>query len=133
MQPQTANKPVMDVAAPVHKPLPSGPTHAVTMPAPQPAAIAAQPAPLPTPALPAHPASAPLAVKPAPVVETPTAHDAAADTSLQSALTEDETVPKPPPAASGSHAPVALITATIFVMLVLAGLAVMVYLTSHTA
>ncbi len=41
--------------------------------------------------------------------------------------------PSKKPGPVGPHAPVALITVTVLIMLVLSGLAVTIYLTSHTA
>lgn len=110
MQPSTPTKPVMDVAPPKSlAPTPNPFVQNAAAPKPTAAELPVRPAPLsagtPQPAAP--PAAQPV------------------DTSKQrkAAAKKDAT-------QSESHAPVALITVTVFVMLVLSALAVIVYITS---
>lgn len=114
MQPSTLSKPVMDVAAP------KGPTPAPSQGS-QPVATAPKPAPSELPVQPApffqsaqqQPAANPKQATPAPVSQKP-----------QKAT---------PALVYKQRTPVALITVTIFVMLVLSALAIAVFITSQTA
>ncbi|HSX00462.1 MAG TPA: hypothetical protein VLH38_05490 [Patescibacteria group bacterium] len=110
MQPQTIQKPVMDVAAP-HKP---------AVPAvPQ----SVQPTPLPVIR-----STSPLAVQAAPAKpETPA--EAAAAMPVPAVDLPAEKTPQRHPAGT-SRTPAGLITLTICAMLILAGLAVAIYVTS---
>ena len=111
MQPSSSTKPVMDVAAPKS----SAPAHnpfAQSNSAPKPTSN--EPAALP--------------VRPAPLANAPQP-----TTPLSHLPPSRRPVKKPASAQSTAHTPVALITVTIFVMLVLSILAVTVYITSQTA
>jgi hypothetical protein len=112
MQPNTLTKPVMDVAAPR--------TPTATMP-PRPAVF--QPAAV---------APAPVPVRPAPF---PAAAPAAPTTipSAPASVTVPNVKKRAVAASATPRKPVALITVTIFVMLVLATLAIAIYVTSNTA
>jgi hypothetical protein len=123
MQPQTPHKPVMDIAAPPKAP------------APQPVApLASAPAPVDyaeeqSKVLPAVESTSPLTVQDAPIPpETPIEAAAAMPTP-----------PAPKPKAQqkaatvGPHAPVALITVTVLVMLLLSSLATVIYFTSQSS
>jgi hypothetical protein len=98
----------MDIAAPGKTPV------AASVVAPHPAPTAARPASLPVRPAPAAPASAT-----APLAPLPSRPAAAKKQSAR--------------APQAPRTPVALITVTVFVMLVLSTLAVTVYLTSKTA
>jgi len=126
MQPQTPRKPVMDVAAPVKSPAPAQP--ASTTPV---APVPPTPTPAPAPTTPSIPESrAPLEVK-APPAPAETPAQAAAAMPLSADLHANQAAQKP--AKPRSKTPTALITFTILAMLVLAGLAVVVYVTSQSS
>jgi hypothetical protein len=74
------------------------------------------------------PQSAPVAPGPLAVQQAPASTDAPDEQSTKPAATPKQQAKALP---KGPHAPVALITIVIFVMLTLAALAVIVYLTSH--
>jgi hypothetical protein len=120
MQPQTPHaKPVMDVAAP---------------PRPNPPATPASPAPTPATL------TQPVAVAPAPDADKDAAPTNASTPNLPTLDDEPEkstpvlAPPKQPkkPALDGPHAPVALITVTVLIMLALSGIAVLIYVTSNS-
>jgi outer membrane biosynthesis protein TonB len=126
MQPQNlTTKPVMDIAAP-----PKAPQQSV-QPKPMfsspPAPLSPQPAPnsVPNPAVP----QSHIEVKPAPIAEEAKPETQTANANL---LAPTFAAPKKVE-ATGPHAPVALITITIIVMLVLAALAVIIYMTTSKA
>lgn len=133
MQPQTLHRPVMDVAAPPKGPSPQPVAPAQTASVEQPQTpISVAPAPVPTPAPGISQAQTPLAVKapPAPI-ETPA--QAAAAMPLPKDNPKEVKKSTKPPKSNGSPTPVALITFTILAMLILAGLAVVVYVTSQSS
>jgi len=119
MQPSNPTKPVMDVAVPKN-PAPAFNPFAKPAPAvPTPMSSAAQqPASVPVHAAPALMSAPRPVVTPAPMAIN--AHRPGAKKSSS-------------PAQPARRTPVALITVTIFVMLVLSALAVTVYVTSQTA
>lgn len=107
----------MDVSAPKSPAMPPNPFARVSVatPKPMPASSAALPV-----------RAAPISVSTPSPFATPTAPrtiDAARPSAKKS----------PQPAVPTQHAPVALITVTVFVMLVLSALTIAVYMTSQTA
>lgn len=116
MQPQSPHtKPVMDVAAP---PRPASPVAPAVL-APSVAPVAVAPAP---------DTDKDAATKPA--SSLPPIDDTPEKTEPAPALTPSKQPKKP--GLEGPHAPVALITVTIFVMLALSGIAVLIYLSSKS-
>jgi len=129
MQPQTIQKPVMDVAAPPK--VPASPANALPVapkrspfPASSPVLQPVQPT-----ALPVIQATSPLAVKAAPASPETPVEAAAAMPSLPEVAAKTA-IKQKQPAANKSHTPIGLITMTVITMLVLAGLAVVIYVTS---
>jgi hypothetical protein len=112
MQPSTLNKPVMDVAAPAKIPVPVPPTPPQA-PVASAGDLAVHQAPSSVAPMPA--AQPPQVPGPLPAAR-PEAHKAAPTAPRQK-----------------SRVPVALITVTVFVMLVLSVIAIAIYMTSQTA
>lgn len=146
MQPENAHKPIMDVTAPQHPTtLPEPATRAVPgMPSANPLpqvsrtpaglapAVPSTPAPQMQPSdapMPTHQEHTPVATPP-PSDDEPANTAAAGPSPAPSPISEPEKKPSKP--ASPSNTPVALITMTVLAMLILSGLAVMIYLTSQT-
>lgn len=130
MQPQTIQKPVMDVAAPPKPPVPlasavpvayRGPLTSAPVPAPQPV----QPT-----ALPVIQATSPLAVKAAPAIPETPAEAAAAMPTPPEVVAKPVAKHEQLAAVNKPRTPVGLITMTIIAMFILAGLAVVIYITS---
>jgi len=116
MQPSSPTKPVMDVAAPKSP---------VSVPNPNPFPQPQPPAPKASPDQ-----SGALSVRPAPLASGTAPQPTA---PLSPVPTSRRPVKKPAFTQAERRTPVALITVTAFVMLVLSVLAVAVYMTSKTA
>jgi hypothetical protein len=126
MDPQThPTKPVMDIAAPPR-------------PAPAAAPVQSAPASSPVPNIPVA-SHQPVAVAPAPAVEPDLSGTgdqsrlAATEPAPLLSASDIASTPKKPAKSqpAGPHAPVALITVAVLVMLGLCGIAILVYITSQ--